>query len=133
MDKNINDDFNKLKDFALMGNKEKTNKLLSDTIVEEDKNIYYLNLINQRLKVLNNLHSLEEKNLEKAIDLIRPPVFWKDKSNFLAQAKKWNKNKINNLMKDTFNLELYIKQNAMVNKNILLKKLIIDICTLANS
>ena len=85
------------------------------------------------MKVLNNLHSLEEKNLEKAIDLIKPPVFWKDKSNFLAQAKKWNKNKINNLMKDTFNLELYIKQNAMVNKNILLKKLIIDICTLANS
>ncbi len=133
LDQKINEDFNILKDFALMGNKEKTNKLLSDTVVERDKNIYYLNLINLRLKIIKDLHKLQEKNLDKAIDLIKPPIFWKDKANFKVQAKKWNIRKINKLMKDTYNLEIHIKQNSVVDKNILLKKLMVDICSLANS
>ena len=33
----INEDFAKLKDEALMGNKQNTNKLLSDTIIDEEK------------------------------------------------------------------------------------------------
>ena len=45
----VNDNFKLLKDQALIGNKAKTNKLLSDTIIEDEKSIYYLNLINQRL------------------------------------------------------------------------------------
>ena len=48
LDAKINDDFTLLRDAALMGDKLKTNKLLSDTIFEKDKNILYLNLLNQR-------------------------------------------------------------------------------------
>ena len=52
---------------------------------------------------------------------------------FLKQAKKWNMNKIKKIMNKTYNLELEIKSNSIVNKNILLKKLLIDICNLANA
>ena len=44
-----NNDFNNLKDAALLGNKLNTNKLLSDTELEPEKNVFYINLINQRL------------------------------------------------------------------------------------
>ena len=49
LDSKITEDFNKLKDEALLGDKIKTNKLLSETIIDNDKLIYYLSLINQRL------------------------------------------------------------------------------------
>ena len=31
-----------------------------------------------------------DKNLEKAVDTIKPPIFWKDKPIFNKQLKKWN-------------------------------------------
>ena len=134
LDNKINNDFSLLKDEAFNGNRIETNKLLSDTIIETEKNVLYLNIINQRLLKLNEIFKLIGKtNLEKAIDMLKPPIFWKDKPAFLKQAKKWNMNKIKKILSKTYNLELEIKSNSIVNKNILLKKLLIDICNLANA
>jgi DNA polymerase III subunit delta len=130
----ISDDFNLLKDEAMLGNKVKTNKLLSNTIMDIEKNILYLNQINQRFnKLLEVLHLCKKTSLENAINSLRPPIFWKDKPIFLTQIKKWNLNKIKNILKKTYNLEIEVKSNSIVNKNLLMKKLIIDICVLANS
>ena len=130
----ISDDFNLLKDEAMLGNKVKTNKLLSNTIMDIEKNILYLNQINQRFnKLLEVLHLSKNTSLENAINSLRPPIFWKDKPIFLTQIKKWNLNKIKNILKKTYNLEIEVKSNSIVNKNLLMKKLIIDICVLANS
>ena len=129
----VNDNFRLLKDQALVGNKAKTNKLLSDTIIEDEKSIYYLNLINQRLINLKDLHKLSGVNIEDKINSLKPPIFWKDKSNFLKQSEKWNINKIKKLQEKTYNLELMIKSNSIVNKNTLIKELIVDICRMANT
>ena len=48
IDDNKSDDFNKLKDEAFIGDRYKTNQLLSDTILDPERNFIYLNLINQR-------------------------------------------------------------------------------------
>ena len=134
LDNKINNDFSLLKDEAFNGNKIETNKLLSDTIIDSEKNVLYLNIINQRLLKLNEIFKLiGQTNLEKAIDMLKPPIFWKDKPAFLKQAKKWNMNKIKKILNKTYNIELEIKSNSIVNKNILLKKLLIDICNLANA
>ena len=134
LDAKVNDNFSLLKDEALLGNKSKTNKLLSDTIIDSEKNIYYLSSINQRLNKLNEIISKsKEKGLEEAINTIRPPIFWKDKSNFINQTKKWNQKKIKTILNDTYNLEIKIKSNNLVDKNILIKKLLIDLCNLANA
>ena len=134
LDNKINNDFSLLKDEAFNGNRIETNKLLSDTIIDTEKNILYLNIINQRLLKLNEIFKLiGQTSLEKAIDMLKPPIFWKDKPAFLKQAKKWNMNKIKKILNKTYNLELEIKSNSIVNKNILLKKLLIDICNLANA
>ena len=134
LDTKVNDNFSLLKDEALLGNKSKTNKLLSDTIIDSEKNIYYLSSINQRLDKLNEIISKsKEKGLEEAINTIRPPIFWKDKPNFINQTKKWSQKKIKTILEDTYNLEIKIKSNNLVDKNILIKKLLIDLCNLANA
>ena len=132
LDIKINDNFNDLKDEALMGNKLKTNKLSSDTVIDSEKNIFYLTLINQRLNKLKDAINLsKETNLEDAINKIKPPVFWKDKPNFMIQTKKWNTKKIKKILNKTYDLEIEIKSNSTINKNILIKKLIVDVCLLA--
>ena len=127
-----NEDFDKLKDAALLGNRKGTNKLLSDTILETEKNIFYLNSINQRLGKLLEINN-NESNIEKAINDLRPPIFWKDKPNFISQAKVWNKKKIKTIMKNTYEIEIKIKSNSSIDKNLLIKKLLVDMCELANA
>ena len=130
----INENFNSLKDEALNGNKSKTNELLSETIIESEKNIFYLALINQRLnKLSETLKISRDNNFEAAMNELRPPIFWKDKPIFMNQAKKWDINKIKNVLNKTYNLEIKIKSNTIINKNLLVKKLIVDICEMANA
>lgn len=134
LDNKINDNFNLLKDSALNGNKFKTNKLLSDTFIDADKNVFYLTLINQRLNKLIEVSKLSKNNtLMEAIDKIKPPIFWKDKPNFREQAKKWNERKIKLIMKKTYDLEIKIKSGLSFKADLLLKKLLLDICVAANS
>ncbi len=128
-----NEDFNKLKDQAFLGNKIATNKLLSETIIDNEKNIFYLNMINQRLYKISETLNKDGKTVEAKISSLKPPIFWKDKPNFVSQVKKWNKSKINNVLKETYILEKEIKSNSIINKNVLVKKLIVNICQIANS
>ena len=55
------------------------------------------------------------------------------KEQFLAQAKTWNKPKLNKALSMTYSSEIKMKSNSEINKTILLKKLIVDICNLASS
>lgn len=128
-----NNNFNSLKDEAINGNKIKTNKLLGDTIFEKEKNILYINLINQRLMKLSALIEMTKlTNIDKAISEIKPPIFWKDKPFYIAQIKKWNSQKIKNILNSTFDLEVTVKSNSSINHDLLIKKLMVDICNLAN-
>ena len=71
--------------------------------------------------------------LIEAIDKVKPPIFWKDKPSFTEQAKKWNERKIKLIMKKTYDLEIKIKSGLSIKIDLLLKKLILDICIIANS
>ncbi len=130
----INDNFDLLKDQALIGNKTKTNKLISDTILENEKKIFYLNVINQRLMKLLEINKItKEDNLDKAIDKMKPPIFWKDKSIFRLQAQKWDRIKLKKMLDQTYKLELKIKSNSQINTGLLIKMLLVDMCCLANA
>ena len=71
--------------------------------------------------------SRNSKDLEKAVDTIKPPIFWKDKPIFNKQMKKWNINKLKEAKRILFKTELQIKKNANLNNNVLLKNLIINL------
>ena len=129
-----NDNFDNLKDEALNGNTEKTNNLIRDTIIEPEKKMLYFSIINQRLLKLLEINKIaKSSNLEKALDTIKPPIFWKDKPSLKIQLKKWNIDKIKHLLRQTYDLELKIKSNSYINHQVLIKKLMIDICAVANA
>ena len=130
----INESFNALKDEALMGNKKKTNKLLSETILEEERNIFYLNILNQRLNKLKEIRNISKnKDLAATIDELRPQIFWKDKPMFLGQARKWDQEKIQTFLEKTYQIEKKMKSNSIIDKSIIMKNLLVDICVTANS
>ena len=129
----LNNELDKINDEAFLGNKINTNKLLAQTGMDNEKNIFYLNIINQRLEKLLQINNLNKSTIEDAINSLKPPVFWKDKPNLTNQAKKWNKFKVQKMINLTFKLEKKIKSNNLIEKNILIKKLLVDICSLANA
>ena len=124
MNVKTNDDFNQLKDEAINGNKINTNKLLGDTIFETEKNIYYLNLINQRMNKLKEIENMKQNgtNIETIISNLKPPIFWKDKPKLIQQSQKWNKNKIQAALTKTYDIELMIKTNSSIRKRFVNKK-----------
>lgn len=127
------DDFNELKDEALKGSKPRTNKLLSTTIIEIDKIFFYLSIFNQRLIKLNEINRKKRGSIEEKIQGLKPPLFWKDKPNLIAQLKKWKPININRAIDNIYNLEIKIKSNSSIDKSLMIKKLIVDICDLANA
>ena len=123
-----------MKDEVLSGDKVKTNSLLNETIFDPSKNIFYLNVINQRLIKLSEIYNYGKTvNHENAINMIKPPIFWKDKPIFLKQLKMWSASKVKKAMKMTFQLELKMKTNSFINHELLIKKLLLDIYLLANA
>ena len=107
---------------------------MSNTTFDNEKSALYLNLINQRLNKLKDVADLKSsKNLTDAINSMKPPIFWKDKPVFLEQAKLWNNKKVKYALTKSYEIELKIKSESTINKNILIKKLLLDICIMANS
>ena len=130
----INDNFNAVKDEAIKGDKAKTNKLLNSSSLDQDKSPYYISLLNQRFDKLKSIYQQKNNDkLEQVINMMKPPIFWKDKPVFLMQAKKWSLKKINKIQNDIYKAEIKIKTTSSIDKNILLKKLLVDICNLANA
>tara|TARA_B100000035_G_scaffold284784_1_gene267922 strand:+ start:4012 stop:5004 length:993 start_codon:yes stop_codon:yes gene_type:complete len=130
----INDNFNLIRDEALNGNKKAINKLLSETVLENDKNIFYLNSFNQRLyKLAEILKNKKNSNVESIIENIKPAIFWKDKPIIIEQLRKWNLKKINDVLNKSYDLEIKLKSNSAINHHLLIKMLVVDICQLANA
>lgn len=129
-----NNNFNQLNDMAIIGEKNVTNKLLNNSNLEQEKSVFYINIISKRLNKLKEcLEHSTQTNLDSIIDNLKPPVFWKDKPILKKQIKKWNTKKINKAIEETYIVELQLKSNASIDKNLLVKNTIIKICNIANS
>lgn len=128
-----NDDFGEIRDSALIGDKNKTNKLLNSTIINADKNILYISILAQRLSRIEEVINNNKGNISMAIENLKPPIFWKDKQMFISQANLWKRKTLRKALSDIYNVELKIKNNSVIDKSILLKKLVIDLCNLANA
>lgn len=125
-------DFELLKDASISGNKQKTNQLLNSISIDMEKLALYTATFNQRLLKLKIIKS-SKQNLETTLANIKPPIFWKDKPIYLNQLKFWNIKKLTKALDITFNMELKIKSFSSINKEIIFKKFILDICNLANA
>ena len=98
-------------------------------IFQNENSFFYLSVLSNRIEKLINVYNEfeKEKNLEIAIDKVKPPIFWKEKPSFHKQFKIWNSQKLQEAKKILFNTELQIKKNVNSNNSLLIKNLIINL------
>ena len=110
-----------LVDHSLAKNTRKTVTILSENNYSEDDNIIIIRTLLAKLKRLVKIYELvdEKNNIEKAISACKPPVFWKDKPLVTQQLQSWNKNLLKDLIYKTNEIELLVKKNSVLAKNIL--------------
>ena len=130
-----NDNSQRLRDTAILGDKKQLNELISKTqINEQDNMIYIRGLLNQFVKLAEILEiNKNKKNLTEAIESLNPRVFWKDKPIVLGQANKWEIKEIKTTIDELINAEILIKSSSDIKGSEITKKLLIDICNKASS
>jgi len=110
-----------LVDHSLAKNTRMTITILNENNYSDEDNIIIIRTLLTKLKRLVKIHELVDKknNIEQAFSLSKPPVFWKDKPLVTQQIKSWKKNQLKNLIYKTNEIELLIKKNSVLAKNIL--------------
>ena len=125
----VNSDFEEIRDNALIGKKNRINKLLSEVELLSDDSFYYLNNLNYRIQKLIEIQRINEtfNNHEKSLENIKPPVFWKDKPVYLLQLKKWDISRLDRLATKIGNTELLMKSQSHLRNDVIMKNLIVSI------
>jgi len=120
---NLADNYNasELVDHSLAKNTRKTVTILNENNFSDEDNIIIIRTLLTKLKRLVKIHELvdEKNNIEQVVSASKPPVFWKDKPLVIQQIKSWKKEHLKNLIYKTNEIELLIKKNSTMAKNIL--------------
>ena len=110
-----------LVDHSLAKNTRKTLTILGENNYSDEDNIIIIRTLLAKLKRLVKIYELIDgrNNIEQAISMCKPPIFWKDKPLVIKQLRSWKKDELKNLIYDSNEIELLIKKNSSVAKNIL--------------
>ena len=110
-----------LVDHSLAKNTRKTVTILSENNYSDEDNIIIIRTLLAKLKRLVKIYELvdKENNIEQAISACKPPIFWKDKPLVTQQIRSWNKSLLKDLIYKTNEIELLVKKNSVLAKNIL--------------
>ena len=120
---NLAENYNasELVDHCLAKNTKKTVTILNENNYSDEDNIIIIRTLLAKLKRLVKIHELvdEKNNIEQAVSTSKPPIFWKDKPLVIQQIRSWKKEHLKNLIYKTNEIELLIKKNSTMAKNIL--------------
>ena len=120
---NIADNYSasELVDHSLAKNTRKTVTILGENNYSDEDNIIIIRTLLAKLKRLVKIHELvdEKNNIEQAISACKPPIFWKDKPLVTQQIRSWKKDGLEQLIYKTNEIELLVKKNSVLAKNIL--------------
>ena len=110
-----------LVDHSLAKNTRKTVTILSENNYSVEDSIIIIRTLLTKLKRLVKIYEFVDKkyNIEQAISMCKPPIFWKDKPLVIQQIKSWNKHHLMDLIYKTNEIELLVKKNSTLSKNIL--------------
>ena len=108
-------------DHSLAKNTRKTVTILNENNYSDEDNIIIIRTLLTKLKRLVKIYELvdEKNNIDQAVASFKPPIFWKDKPLVTQQMLSWKKNQLENLIYESNEIELLIKKNSSVAKNIL--------------
>ena len=127
--------FDKIRDACLLGDSKKVNKLLGELDFQSESFVFYLYSLNNRaMKLLEIINTNEQtKDVDIALETIKPKIFWKDKPIYLQQIKKWNQDNLQHILNKISETELLIKKHSQIKTDTLIKSLLVDICVKASS
>ena len=110
-----------LVDHSLAKNTRKTITILNENNYSDEDNIIIIRTLLAKVKRLVKIYELvdEKNNIEQAISASKPPIFWKDKPLVIQQVRSWKKDHLKDLIYKTNEIELLIKKNSSIAKNIL--------------
>ena len=110
-----------LVDHSLAKNTRKTVSILNENNYSDEDNIIIIRTLLAKLKRLVKIHELvdEKNNIEQAISACKPTIFWKDKPLVTQQIRSWKKDGLEQLIYKTNEIELLVKKNSALAKNIL--------------
>jgi DNA polymerase-3 subunit delta len=110
-----------LVDHSLAKNTRKTVTILNENNYSDEDSIIIIRTLLAKLKRLVKIYALtdEKNNIDQAVSLFKPPIFWKDKPLVVQQLKSWKKNELENLIYETNKIEYLVKKNSNISKNIL--------------
>ena len=108
-------------DHSLAKNTRKTASILNENNFSNEDNILIIRTLLVKLKRLVKIYELVDgkHNIDQAVSSFKPPVFWKDKPLVTQQMRSWGKDKLENLIYESNKIELLIKKNSSMGKNIL--------------
>jgi len=109
--------------------------LLSNIELINEDSFFYLHNLNYRIIKLLVIQRVNGNinNYEQTIENLRPPIFWKDKSIYLQQLKKWNLKKLERAAYKIGETEIIMKKNSYLRNDILIKDLIISLTNEAST
>jgi len=110
-----------LVDHSLAKSTRKTVTILGENNYSDEDNIIIIRTLLAKLKRLVKIHELvdEKNNIDQAISACKPPIFWKDKPLVAQQIRSWKKDGLEQLIYKTNEIELLVKKNSVLAKNIL--------------
>ena len=110
-----------LVDHSLAKNTRKTVTIMGENNYSDEDNIIIIRTLLAKLKRLVKIYELvdEKNNIERAISACKPPIFWKDKPLVIQQIRSWKKDALEQLIYKTNEIELLVKKNSVLAKNIL--------------
>ena len=110
-----------LVDQSLAKNTRKTVSILNENNYSDEDSIIIIRTLLAKLKRLLKIHEQlgEKNNIDQAVSLFKPPIFWKDKPLVTQQIKSWGKMELKNLIYETNKIEYLIKKNSTIAKIIL--------------
>ena len=108
-------------DHSLAKNTRKTVTILNENNFSDEDSIIIIRTLLVKLKRLVKIYELvdEKNNIDQAVSSFKPPIFWKDKPLVTKQIRSWGKEKLKILIYESNEIELLIKKNSSVGKNIL--------------
>ena len=108
-------------DHSLAKNTRKTATILNENNYSDEDNIIIIRTLLAKLKRLVKIYELVDKknNIDQVISSFKPPIFWKDKPLITQQIKSWKKDRLKSLIYESSEIELLVKKNSSMGKDIL--------------
>jgi len=111
-------DFQQINNSILFGNVEKGSRLLEKLFNVGTSPVAILKSFNNyimRIR-LTQVELSKGKQFDEAIKVLRPPVFWKEKSDFQRHCSMWPTNVIENLITEVLSSEVKCMTNNVIAK-----------------